>query len=951
MDRMTRLRTEARAVVRLVRRPWLWVLLLVTLAAALGAYQVRRAYAVDVGGPGDGLYLRNFYAPSRDEATGRTYRRSNDYGFVVLPGLGGGVPYTVTLTLNRGSKDVPVTVILNGETFHDGPIGADWQTLSYRVDAAHPHALDSRDLVVELRAPQSGGVMLDSVQVGAPGPGFVTPALAQLAYLLALVALLYLFLARLVYAPDSAPAPARARVPLVGAALGAAALVAGFAVARLPLTVLMGYLVTAALAAHLLLAPGRAVARWLAPEARYLGRLLARPAIWALVGVAVLGGVAAYQVRHSYDIDIGDATDQAYTRNFHERLVDDATGRTYRTLDAYGYIVLTGVGGTAPYSVTLSLNPGAPNVGLTVILNGETFLQQRMAPGWQDYSFTIDAAHPRALAARDLVIELRGRPARAVMVDRVRIGPQQGGFVAPTYSQLGYLGALVLLVYILLGRSLAPLPAAGVGRRGAPWPAGPLPWRLALGGAALAALALVGALAAVHLPITEAAGHLAATGAAVYALLVLAEPLAARLAPGTARGARLAALLFAGAFLVRFGAMALPQTVIIDMPYHLKWMRELLAGNVAALTDPHGGLNEPPREWGLAVFIPKSPLFYFLAAPLALLPGDLETALDGFVCLLEASTVLFCYGMLARFAPRWGGWQAGLWAGFAYAANPLGFRALSYGILPTILAQWLSLAFFALLLVWVQDRLRASGAGPPARRGAWTTWAGAGLLLVLLTAALIAFPTIAVFTTLVTGGVALVWLRARYRRVGWAVGALLAAAWIAAIALYYGVYIADLLTQTLPQMLAPRPATAGTPPPSTVHWTGPLDLLGWTLGYLISPLPLVMGLAGLAVLWRDAWGRRAAGGESPMVPERLLAPVTAFWTAILPIFIVANYRIDMIGKHLYYTMVPLSLGSGIFLWLLVRGGGWPRRAAWALAAVLLLTALLFWADRLVRAST
>jgi hypothetical protein len=273
------------------------------------------------------------------------------------------------------------------------------------VDATHPHALDSRDLVVELRAPQSGGVMLDAVQVSAPGPGLVTPALAQLAYLLALVGLIYLFLARWVYVPDTAgDATGRARGPVVGAALVAAMLVAGFAVARLPLTVLMGYGVVVALAAHLLLAPGRVVARWLAPEARYLGRLLARPAIWGLVGVTVLGGVAAYQVRHSYDIDIGDATDQAYTRNFHERLVDDATGRSYRTLDAYGYIVLTGVGGSAPYSVTLSLNPGDPNVGLTVILNGETFLQQRMAPGWQDYTFTIDATHPRALAARDVVI-------------------------------------------------------------------------------------------------------------------------------------------------------------------------------------------------------------------------------------------------------------------------------------------------------------------------------------------------------------------------------------------------------------------------------------------------------------------------------------------------------------------------------------------------------------------
>src|SRR5690242_8857916 len=153
MERMNRLSREGRYLARLLRQPWLWVLLLVTLAGALGAYQVRRANAIDVGGPGDGLYLRNFYDPIRDEATGRTYRRSNAYGFVVLPGLGGGAPYTVTLTLNRGSKDVPVTVIVNGETFYQGSIGADWQTLTYTVDATHPHALDSRDLVVELRAP------------------------------------------------------------------------------------------------------------------------------------------------------------------------------------------------------------------------------------------------------------------------------------------------------------------------------------------------------------------------------------------------------------------------------------------------------------------------------------------------------------------------------------------------------------------------------------------------------------------------------------------------------------------------------------------------------------------------------------------------------------------------------------------------------------------------------
>jgi hypothetical protein len=60
--------------------------------------------------------------------------------------------------------------------------------------------------------------------------------------------------------------------------------------------------------------------------------------------------------------------------------------------------------------------------------------------------------------------------------------------------------------------------------------------------------------------------------------------------------------------------------------------------------------------------------------------------------------------------------------------------------------------------------------------------------------------------------------------------------------------------------------------------------------------------------------------------------------------------VDMIGKHLFYTMVPLSLGAGLFLWALARRGGPARLAAWLLMGALGWTALVFWIERLVRAS-
>ncbi len=970
---MVRLRAEGRYLGTLLARPVCVVLLVLTLLGVGAAYQVRPAYDIDVGGAADAPYVQNFLERRDDPAAGRTYRLSDAHSYVSLPGVGGGVPYSLTVTLNPGRANLPVTILVNGTVLLQRDLPDGWQSFTFSVDGSHPQAQDSRDLLVEVRVPAGRRLLLDRVQVGPGGAGLVVPAYSQVLYVLAAVLLVYLLAGRVGYRRDEQAEGSwqravtrdegrgtRDAVPAVHATLlagaGAAlALVGGLAFARLPLTVYTGYLAGALLGAHLLLAPLWPLLRRLAPEARILGRLLARPLVWAIVALTLLGAVAAYQVRHAYDIDVGSPADQAYVRNFHDREAADSGGPTFRRGDTYSFLVLPGLGGGAPYSVTLTLQPGRPDVPVTVIINGQTFLQQPLPAQWARYTFAVDATHPQAFASRDLVVELRVPATFDLLLDRMEVSPAGIGFIAPAYLQLAYLGALVVLVYLLLGRLLAER-AEGRGQRADEDEAHVSRFtfhvsrftpRFALVpplGAALTGAIAVGLLATVHLPFTVAAGHLMTTGVLTYGLLIGAEALAWRIAPGAPGCARLVAGLVAGAFAVRYGLMALPEAVIIDMPYHMKWVRELLAGNVAALTDPHGGLNQPPREWGLAVIIPKSPLFYFLAAPLAWLPGDLEAAVKGLVCLLEASTVLFCYGLLARFAPRLGGPRAGVWAGLVYAANPLGFRALAYGILPTILAQWLSVAFFALLLTWVSGRLAAA---PPDRRARITNAGALGLLVILLTAALIAFPTIAVFNTLVIGWLVIVWARRRYRRVGWMVAGLLTGAWAVAVGVYYGVYISDLLTVTLPQMLGPRPAGSAAPAAETVHWSGPLDLLGWTLDYLTSPLPLLMGAAGLAVLWGLA--RRAVRGGAPQ-PEMLLAALTAGWAAILPVFLVANYRVDMIGKHLFYTMVPLALGGGIFLQLLWRRGGWGRGAAGLLAGALAIGGLLFWLERLIRAS-
>jgi hypothetical protein len=961
-----------------LRRPGPWVLVALTLLAAIAAYQVRHAHDIDVGSPGDDPYVRNFHDRVADTQQGRTFRWSDAYSYLAVPGLGGGVPYSLTLTLNPGRVAVPLTVLVNGEPFLQTQLSPGWQTLSLAVDAHHPAALASRDLVVELRVPPTG-IMVDRLVVGPMGPGFIAPAYLQLLYLAAIVLLIYLLLARLLYMMRSLQAhtvteitrtnlraprlPVTSinaeRLALGGTGLAALVLIGLLAWLHLPVTAGSGPLTAALLGAHLLLALAERVHGWLAGEARVLVQLLACPLLWIIVALTLVAAIPAYQVRHAYDIDVGSPGDQAYMRNFRDREFDDATGGLFRRGGTDSYVVLPGVGGGTAYSVTVTLNPGHPNFQATINLNGETYLAQVLPNGWQSYTFSVDAAHPRALAAPDLVLEFRPIPTTELLLDRVQVSTGGAGFVAPGLDQLAGLAAIVLLVYLLIGRAMI-----GLSR---------LQW-VPLAGAAGAGALLVSLLAAFHLGLTVATAHLVTTGVLGYVLLVLAEPLARRLVPpAPAWAARVAAVLVAAAFIARFGAMALPQTVVLDMVYHMKWMNETLAGNWAALTDPHGGLNRPPRRWDLGLYIPKSPLFYIVAAPLALVPGELQIVIEAFICLLEASIVLFCYVLLARFAPALGGWRAGLWAGFAYTANPLGFRALTYGILPTLLAQWLTVAFFTLLLVWAQGVIGQRSATTDARipvhlqdttQAAQTPASGhpksrvqhiavLALLLVLLTAALVAFPTVAVFDSMVLVGLALVWLGRRYRRVGWAVGGLLAGAWAAALLIYYGLYVPDMLNTTLPLLLNPAPS-AGTggaaPAASTVHWSGPLDLLAWTYTNLVSAVPLLTGLAGLVLLAAVAWRRSGQPPGSAPRPERLLAPLALFWTAILPLFLVVNYRVDMIGKHLFFTMMPLALGSGIFFWLLSRQRRLAHVTVSLIAGALVWVALVFWLGALTPAT-
>ena len=178
-------------------------LLLVFVASVALVYQTPAAYSIDVGSRQDEAYTLNFHARSD---TVPSYRWSDVYGYIVLPGIGGSRPFTVTLTVDPG-RTAPVEVFINGEQFFSSPLDAGWHTLAFRVDATHPQALQSRDTVIELRSTdyrteenpaEPKGMKVDTLAIrqDANGP-FIVPALAPLAWMCLALVLTYLLVHRI----------------------------------------------------------------------------------------------------------------------------------------------------------------------------------------------------------------------------------------------------------------------------------------------------------------------------------------------------------------------------------------------------------------------------------------------------------------------------------------------------------------------------------------------------------------------------------------------------------------------------------------------------------------------------------------------------------------------------------------------------------------------------------
>ena len=619
-----------------------------------------------------------------------------------------------------------------------------------------------------------------------------------------------------------------------------------------------------------------------------------QPLLLLIVSLVALLG--AYQVERPIRVTIGGAHETPFVQNFHDKSVAEDGVTQYRWTSATSFIIFKGIGGGRERTGTLRLRSGRPSgiaQPVTLLVNGVEVKRFTVGPDWQTVSFAITGA---ATAGHGVVVELR-TPAEklpngdgrvvGVQVNELRLATVGGRWTVPAWGTLGLALLAVLTLYLIAARALG-VAVRDDGRRRT----------LAALGAMAGGAVLVMLFAFARSYIAAYSGALLAILLGALGALLLPRPLmrlGARcgLIVTSAEATALCAI-FALGIVAKLGGLLYPDTVVIDLNWHVRWMRTFLQHDFGALYFP-SDLSSGPKEWGIGILIPKSPLFYAMLAPFTLLPLAIGTVLKLCAGAMEVVTIFFVFAMLKRV----GMGTAGVVAAFLYTVTPLSYLALSYGNYPTIFAQFLTVIAFALLL-FAGHRLDQIGVF--------------ALFTLILTLSLLAYPVIAVFNMCVLVAFGLWrWRQEREaaekrRAVRILISAVLAA--ILAFLSYYVQYVRVTLASV---------RTLGT---STAENRGYTEggLLGapWHITTVIAKnievgnllILLAIAIAGVVLAHRTL----------PESEGRRTWQFLLLWLLIMPLFTLVDAYIDLLLKPLFYTMVPVALFGGIaVVWLWRRG--------------------------------
>jgi len=330
--------------------------------------------------------------------------------------------------------------------------------------------------------------------------------------------------------------------------------------------------------------------------------------------------------------------------------------------------------------------------------------------------------------------------------------------------------------------------------------------------------------------------------------------------------------------------------------YHSSIAEEIWQGRFSTYYFPSpDNMLAIQKQWGDLV-IPHSCLYHTLVAPLAMFPQGWFYGLEKTVLATMLATMALAAAILAT---RFGSARAGVFAAIVVVTAPPGFQLLQLGHLMTLFGCWaatLALTFVALGFERLPER---------------AAWWGATFLItlcflsytasLLFGAAVLAATVATLYRTAPRSARALAWASV--------------AAAAAAFFLYYIHWTLPFWNESLPHILA----TAGSGAESPTLWSrvvGEPRKLAFT--YRSALLPLA-GLAGLGLL-----------SPSPA------ATVLLLWGGVLIFFSGVDLFFNLLLKHHYFVLVPVSVGLGLLItWISSKG-----RLGGVLAAVFVVSLLV-----------
>ena len=386
-------------------------------------------------------------------------------------------------------------------------------------------------------------------------------------------------------------------------------------------------------------------------------------------------------------------------------------------------------------------------------------------------------------------------------------------------------------------------------------------------------------------------------------------------------------LLFTGGFWLKAGGALYPYMIAIDVHWHMDRVRWILDGRLGEMYRP-GAFNEsvmPANEFGAnRPTIPYSPFFHIFATSFAIFPWALETTAKVFSAVVDNSRVFIIYFLARSFGLSR---RAGLLGATLYAVFPATFLLHSWGNVPTTFGMWWTLISSSFII----------GAWGRLRERKVFIWLTALLLITFLI-----YTVMAVFMGMVlTLWIVFVATQHREQRPqAWALSWAMALAFGLSIAIYYGLYIPDIIRKTIPyfqQSFTQGVESVGATPYQATWsdnvWAYSTRL--WNNGLMI---PLL--LTPLAI-WR--LGRQKARSDSKLwLGMQWICAM--FFVSLL--FVPIDRTVPMVDKHVFFLMPVWGILMGYLFDQAVQRWRWSSIVIASGYAALLIAALELWMRRI-----